>query len=87
MKTKETLDLDAYAFTVRPLTDEEGGGFMIEYRDIPGCISDGQTVDEAIRNGRDALKATLLTLKDLRGRIPQPGEGASGQWRQRARRP
>ena len=87
MKTKENLDLDAYMFTVRPLTEEEGGGFLIEYRDIPGCISDGKTVEEAIRNGRDALKSTLLTLnKELRGRIPQPGEGASGQWRQRVPR-
>jgi hypothetical protein len=35
----------------RPLTDDEGGGYLIEFPDIPGCISDGETHEEAIVNG------------------------------------
>lgn len=38
-----------------------------------------------IENGRDALKAALLTLKEFGDPIPMPGAfgAASGQWRQR----
>lgn len=49
--------LDQYQFTVRPLSREEGGGYSVEYPDIPGCLSDGETVEEAIANGREAIGA------------------------------
>lgn len=82
---KEDLQLDEYPFTIRPLTNEEGGGYLIEFPDVPGCMSDGETPGEAIANGRDALKCALLTLKEFRRPIPKPGvfAAASGQWRQR----
>jgi antitoxin HicB len=49
-------DPDRYEFTVRPLSKEEGGGYLVEYPDIPGCMSDGETVEVAIANGREALR-------------------------------
>jgi len=82
---KETLRLEDYPFSIRPLTEDEGGGYLIEFPDVPGCMSDGESPEEAIINGRDALKCTLLTLKEFGGPIPAPGAftAASGQWRQR----
>jgi antitoxin HicB len=82
---KDTLRLEAYPFTIRPLCEEDGGGFLIEFPDVPGVMSDGETPPEAMQNGRDALKAALLTLKEFGDRIPEPGAfaAASGQWRQR----
>jgi antitoxin HicB len=77
--------LDEYPFQVRPLTAEEGGGYLIEFPDVPGCIADGETPAEAIVNGRDALKSVLLTMQEFGDPIPKPGRAAasSGQWRQR----
>lgn len=90
MKDKRLLDkhLDKYPFLVRPLSKQEGGGYLIEFPDLPGVISDGETPEEAIRNGRDALKAALLTMKKFGDPIPKPGAStsASGQWRQRVPR-
>jgi antitoxin HicB len=82
---KETLRLEDYPFTIRPLSGDEGGGYLIEFPDVPGCISDGETPEEAIANGRDALKCSLLTLKEFGEPAPAPGSfaAASGQWRQR----
>lgn len=55
--------MDKYRFTIRPLTPEEGGGYLVEYPDIPGCMSDGgETVAEAIANGREALRDCLAVL-------------------------
>ncbi|MBA3975751.1 MAG: toxin-antitoxin system HicB family antitoxin [Candidatus Solibacter sp.] len=81
----DTFNFEAYPFTVRPLPEAEGGGFLIEYPDLPGVISDGATPEEAIKNGRDALKAAMLTMKEFGDPIPAPGafNAASGQWRQR----
>ena len=52
-----------YSFEIRPLTAEEGGGFLISYPDFADCISDGETVEEALTNGKDALKATISALR------------------------
>ncbi len=82
---RDHLKLDRYRFTVRPMTVEEGTGYLIEFPDVPLCISDGATVEEAITNGRDALKCCLLTMKEFGDPIPKPGSSgvASGQFRLR----
>jgi len=82
---RDDLKVDQYRFTVRPMTTEEGTGYLIEFPDVPLCMSDGATVEEAIVNGRDALKCCLLTMKEFGDPIPKPGSSAvaSGQFRLR----
>lgn len=70
-------DLTLYPFEVRPLSEEEGGGFLISFPDFSECISDGETVDEAIRNGRDALEETVAALESMNLPVPEPGSGGS----------
>lgn len=74
---------DEYPFIVRPLTAEEGGGYLIEFPDLPGCISDGETVEEAIANGMDAKRAWLTVAREQGRPLPEPGGQLSGKWVQR----
>jgi antitoxin HicB len=62
--------------------------YLIEFADVPGVVCDGETPEEAIANGRDALKPALMTLREFGDQIPGPGQAtdASGQWRQRVPR-
>lgn len=84
MARKNSFDLEAYPFVVRRLPEEEGGGFVIEYPDVPHCIADGKTAEDAIRHGRKALQACLATIAEFSERVPQPNSMvSSGQWRQR----
>lgn len=71
--SNEELRIDQYPFTVRPLSEEDGSGYLIEYPDIPGCMSDGETPEEAIVNGKDALRCVLLTMMEFKDPIPEPG--------------
>jgi len=64
--------LPAYQSEVRPLSQDEGGGFMISYPDFNECISDGETVEEAIANGQDALKDTIAALEEKGLPVPEP---------------
>ena len=82
MKSKPKFNLDKYQFTVRPLTNEEGGGYLVEYTDIPGCLSDGNTIEEAIQNGRQALQDTLEVFRESGRPLPKTTIEAA-QWRQR----
>ncbi|UEM22172.1 type II toxin-antitoxin system HicB family antitoxin [Skermanella mucosa] len=71
-------------FEIRPLAADEGGGYLIEFPDYPGCVADGETPEDAIREGRDALTSYVRTLEELGRPVPSPGEDAyTGQWRQR----
>jgi len=70
-------------FEIRPLAPEEGGGYLVEFPEYPGCISDGESPEEAIREGRDALTSYLHTLEELGRPIPKTGDVYGGQWRQR----
>ena len=74
--------LTDYPFEVRPLSADEGGGYLISFPDFAECISDGDTVDDAVENGRDALKATVAALKAKKLPVPAPNSGgvASGKF-------
>ena len=61
-----------YRFVVRPLTDEEGGGYLIEFPELQGCMSDGNTVEEAIVNGVDAMQGWIEAMRAEGHPIPQP---------------
>lgn len=61
-----------YRFTVRPLTEEEGGGYLIEFPDLPGCMSDGETVEEAIVNGVEAMEGWIEAMREEGHPIPPP---------------
>jgi antitoxin HicB len=71
-----------YPFEIRPLPPEDGGGFLISFPDFSECISDGETVDEALKNGKQALKATIAALKAKELPVPAPNSGgiASGKF-------
>ena len=70
-------DLSQYPFEIRPLSEEEGGGFLISFPDFSECISDGETPEEAIRNGLDALQETIAALESMNLPVPEPGSGGS----------
>ncbi len=70
-------------FEIRPLTEVEGGGYLVEFPDYPGCVADGATPEEALREGIDALTSYCRTLEELGRSVPTTGEVYGGQWRQR----
>ena len=74
--------LTDYPFEVRPLAEEDGGGFLVSFSDFAECISDGETIEQALENGRDALKATIAALKAKSMPVPPPNSGgvASGKF-------
>lgn len=66
-----------YSFEIRPLSKEEGGGYSIVFPDLPGCHSDGATPEEAIENGRDALKSWLEVASEFDDDLPEPFSAVS----------
>jgi len=45
------------------LMEEEEGGFSVKCLDLPGCISQGETEEEAIENIKEAIEGYLECAK------------------------
>ena len=52
------------------IEQDEDGVFVIECPALPGCVSQGYTRDEAIKNIQDAIKGYILSLKKDQEPIP-----------------
>lgn len=61
-----------YPVIVQPLSREDGGGYAAIVPDLPGCMSDGETPEEAIINVRDAIVAWMEAAADVGHAIPPP---------------
>ncbi len=71
-----------YAVDLRPLDDDEGGGWLATVPDLPGCMSDGETREEAVENVAGAIESWLEQAEE-EGRDVPPPNSSKGQWRQR----
>ena len=40
------------------------GGFWSEVPSLPGCFSQGETIDETMQSTKEAIEAHLLALKE-----------------------
>ena len=71
-----------YPCTVRHLTADEGGGFLISFPHLPGCMSVGDTMAEAKKNAADAVASYLASCRKHNDPVPEPGSGgpASGKY-------
>ena len=62
--------LDKYVFPA--VFHPEDIGFSIHFPDLPGCITEGDTLEEASKMARDALELYLYELEQSSGPIPSP---------------
>ena len=65
-----------YPIMVEPLPVEEGGGFLVTVPDLPGCMSDGSTPEEAVANIQDAILTWIEAARDLGHDVPKPSRRA-----------
>lgn len=63
-----------YPVVIEPLSEEDGGGFVALVPDLPGCMSDGETPEEAVANVQDAIAAWMEAATDHGRPIPAPSQ-------------
>ena len=61
-----------YPIVIEPLSEGDGGGFLATVPDLPGCMSDGETREDAARNVADAIAAWIAEARTLGRPIPEP---------------
>ena len=68
-----------YRISLRPLLAEEGGGWLPEVPDLPGCISDGDTPQQAVENVMDAIACWIDAAKEDGRPIPAPATAEAAE--------
>lgn len=69
------IDAKKYPVEVKPLPEEDGGGWLATFLDLPGCMGDGETPEAAIADGYAAAQAWLVVAAQHGDPIPEPGAG------------
>jgi antitoxin HicB len=80
------MALPTFPFCLDLVSEENGRGWFISFPDLPGCVSDGATPEQAVANGLDALSSWIRTAREFGDPVPAPGSGgaASGKFSLRA---
>ena len=50
--------------------DHEDGGWVAEIPSLPGCVSQGDTREEALANARDAIESWIDAARSLGREVP-----------------
>ena len=61
-----------YPILIEPLSAEDRGGFLATVPHLPGCMSDGETPEEALINGQDAIACWIEAAEELRREVLGP---------------
>jgi len=65
-----------YRINISKIADEDGGGWLIEVPELPGCMSDGANIPEALESINGAIDAWIATAREAGRPIPSPKKAA-----------
>lgn len=58
-------------YTVFLIPDLADGGHTVTVPTLPGCITEGDTLDQALEHARDAIRLYLADLEDAGETVPE----------------
>ena len=72
--------MDEFAYPAR-FTPDDGGSFMVRFRDLPEAITSGRGMADAIEEAADCLQEALAGRLVRRDTIPRPSKQRRGERR------
>ena len=73
------------SYKMEIIEDQDEGGFVISYPDLPGCITCGETIESAMQNEKDKKREWIRAALEEGIEIYEPDslENYSGQFKLR----
>ena len=71
---KRAAKRKAQQFTVI-LQRAEAGGYVVHVPALPGCHTQGETLEEAEKNANEAIECYLLSMKEIGEDVPEEQAG------------
>ncbi len=66
--------MSEYQYTIILQPDIEEGGYTVTVPALPGCVTQGETLEEAIAMAKDAIRLHVETLKAYGEVVPEERE-------------
>jgi len=66
--------MSEYQYTIILDPDPEEGGYTVTVPALPGCVTQGETIEEAIAMAKDAIRLYIETLIADGEPVPQERE-------------
>ncbi len=85
-KLMKTLDeYMSLPYKMELIPDPDESGFIVSFPELPGCLTSGETAEEALKNARDAKESWISAALEDHIEIPEPDEDRvySGQFKLR----
>ena len=84
-KMKTLNEYMSMSYKMEIIEDQDEGGFVISYPDLPGCITCGETIESAMQNAKDAKREWIRAALEEGIEIYEPDslENYSGQFKLR----
>lgn len=73
-----------YPIGIFPAPPEDGGGFVSVVSDLPGCMSHGETQEEALKGAIEAIAEWIDEAEAQGFEVPAPGSAAQAFRQDRA---
>lgn len=67
-------------YPVKLTRDRNSGGYVVTFPDIPEAITQGETIEEALKMAQDALETALDFYFDDQRPVPGPSSKKRGQY-------
>jgi antitoxin HicB len=61
-----------YPVRIERLAESDGGGYLATVPALPGCMSDGETPEEALKNVQEAIASWIEAAKEWKQDVPKP---------------
>ena len=61
-----------YTIIIEPASAEDGSGFLAIVPDLPGCMSDGDSYEQAARNAVGAIESWIEAATEMGRPVPNP---------------
>jgi len=72
---RKILKKKIYNYTAVFEPDKEVGGYTVTISSLPGCVSEGDTFEEALKNIQEAASLYLEVMKDKKEEVPTEESG------------
>ena len=81
MKTLKEYLKENYKMEI--IQDEEEGGYVVSFPELPGCITSGENIESALKNAEDAKRAWFKAVLESGDEqlLPKSAEEYSGQFK------
>lgn len=64
----------SYPVEIQKVKEADGGGYFVSVPMLTGCMSDGETIDEAYSNIEEAKEEWFSSMLERNMEIPEPDE-------------